>query len=84
MAWLHRTQNVRHSGVSVVPNERLKASNQTTEKLGTENTGSKGTRDEMRRMNWFDRTMRFESNLRYGSVDWIPCWFAFVLFNLFV
>ena len=32
----------------------------------------------------FDRTMRFESNLRYGSVDWVPCWFAFVLFNLFV
>ena len=52
---MHRTRNVRGSGVSVVPRTDLKTEgkqpNNRGEKLGTENTGSKGTRDEMRRMN---------------------------------
>ena len=52
---MHRTRNVRGSGVSVVPRTDSKTEgkqpNNRGEKLGTENTGSKGTRDEMRRMN---------------------------------
>ena len=82
---MHRTQNVRRSGVSVVPRTDLKTEG---EQPNNRETGYREYRFKRnsRRNDWwewmFERMMRFESNLRYGSVDWVLGLLLFYLIYL--
>ena len=82
---MHRTQNVRRSGVSVVPRTDLKTEG---EQPNNRETGYREYRFK-RNSRWndwwewmFERMMRFESNLRYGSVDWVLGLLLFYLIYL--